>query len=474
MAIAFLDDINLNNNEIQNVVIQRLATDPTGVEGKIIYNNGSNTIKYYNGTSWIELDGLGGITGSGTVNSMVSFQGSSTNVSSTQLQTLGSGSLQSFTFNTTGAVTFGGDINAQGAVFVQTGLKDKDGDLGSNGQLLSSTGTQVNWIDAPISYTGWDIEDNGGNSFTIGDGNSVKINGSGAVTAVASSVAGGANVTLGLKTDVTIVGDLTVGGGDITLSGTGRIQGVDTVTTGTDAASKQYVDNAISGSGSLIFQGGYNAATNTPNLDINPLSLDILKGWTYVVTVGGSFFTETVEVGDLLIAEINDPTTLANWTTVQNNVDIATLTNVGIGNVIPSALNDQLGIGVVYNGSGTASLGLDIDGLTESGTSGNLAQPSDMMIYQDVSTTPSRNFKISILNLGTAIGASGSAVAVGSGGATYFIGHNFGTRNVIVEIFETNSPYQTVYGTVTRPNVNQVKVTFGATTGSLTFLVKKV
>ena len=31
---------------------------------------------------------------------------------------------------------------------IKTGLKDKDGDLGSSGQVLSSTGTQVNWIDS--------------------------------------------------------------------------------------------------------------------------------------------------------------------------------------------------------------------------------------------------------------------------------------------------------------------------------------
>ena len=45
-----------------------------------------------------------------------------------------------------------------------------------------------------------------------------------------------------------IVGtDLTVSGGDIILSGTGRIQGIDTVSAGTDAASKTYVDNAVAG-----------------------------------------------------------------------------------------------------------------------------------------------------------------------------------------------------------------------------------
>jgi hypothetical protein len=41
---------------------------------------------------------------------------------------------------------------------------------------------------------------------------------------------------------VTIAQDLEVDGGDITLGGTGRIQGIDTVSAATDAASKDYVD----------------------------------------------------------------------------------------------------------------------------------------------------------------------------------------------------------------------------------------
>ena len=46
---------------------------------------------------------------------------------------------------------------------------------------------------------------------------------------------------------VTFNGDINVSGGDIVLGGTGRIQGVDTVSSGTDAANKTYVDNAIAG-----------------------------------------------------------------------------------------------------------------------------------------------------------------------------------------------------------------------------------
>mgnify|MGYP003151088647 CR=1 FL=1 len=54
-------------------------------------------------------------------------------------------------------------------------------------------------------------------------------------------------IALGSASTTTVRGDLTVSGGDISLGGTGRIQGIDTVTDATDAASKAYVDTAISG-----------------------------------------------------------------------------------------------------------------------------------------------------------------------------------------------------------------------------------
>ena len=55
--------------------------------------------------------------------------------------------------------------------------------------------------------------------------------------------------------NATFAGDVTVSGGDITLGGTGRIQGVDTVSASTDAANKAYVDSAISGTGTVTGTG---------------------------------------------------------------------------------------------------------------------------------------------------------------------------------------------------------------------------
>ena len=94
-----------------------------------------------------------------------------------------------------------------------------------------------------------------------------------------------------------------------------------TPTINAHAASKQYVDQ--SNVGQSIFQGGYNAATNTPDLDTSPSSA-IKNGWFWAVTDVGDFFSEEVQPGDLIYANQDNPgATFANWTVVQSGQDIA-------------------------------------------------------------------------------------------------------------------------------------------------------
>ena len=172
---------------------------------------------------------------------------------------------------------------------------------------------------------------------------------------------------VGLPDDVTINNDLTVdndltvqayatfnGGLEVSANNTidaggNKIENLADPTSQQDAATKQYVDQAVTGA--LSYQGGYNASTNTPDLTTSPNS--IKKGWTYTVTADGTFFGEQLRVGDVLIAEIDNPTDLNAWTTVQNNVDLADLTTVGIGNV-----NAGEAIDVSY-ASGTATVSVE-------------------------------------------------------------------------------------------------------------------
>ena len=94
-----------------------------------------------------------------------------------------------------------------------------------------------------------------------------------------------------------------------------------TPTINAHAASKQYVDQ--SNVGQSIFQGGYDAANNTPDLDTSPSTL-IKTGWFWAVTDTGDFFSEEVQPGDLIYANTDNPgATFSNWTVVQSGQDIA-------------------------------------------------------------------------------------------------------------------------------------------------------
>lgn len=127
-------------------------------------------------------------------------------------------------------------------------------------------------------------------------------------------------ITIGLPNNVTIAGTLTVSGSGQSSFG-GQVTIPLTPVANTDAASKNYVDQ--SNVGQSVFQGGYNAATNVPDLDTAPSST-IKKGWFWAVTNTGTFFAEVVQPGDLIYANIDNPgATFANWTVVQSGQDIA-------------------------------------------------------------------------------------------------------------------------------------------------------
>jgi len=91
--------------------------------------------------------------------------------------------------------------------------------------------------------------------------------------------------------------------------------------------------------GALVNKGGYDAATNAPLLDATPIA-GIKNGWTYVITVAGSFFAEAVQIGDMIIANQDSPTLAAHWTVVNKNIpDIvaASETAQGIAEIATAA-----------------------------------------------------------------------------------------------------------------------------------------
>ena len=373
------------------------------------------------------------------------------------------------------------------------------------------------------------------------------------------------NIVIGLPDDVTITGDLTVNGGDIDLTGaatdidlidnnasalsfdaSGKAGILEIVTTNgnehvafsgyldvngndatgksasfaqnitipltpaasTDAASKNYVDTQLAGSGVLIFQGGYNAATNTPDLDSSP-SASIKQGWSYVVTADGSFFTEQVRAGDFLIANSDSPTALSDWTTVQSNIDLATTTTPGIasfssdnfavsaagavtikdngvilgtettGNyvatVVASGSNDEIGAIVGGSGSETAAVtvGIDIKGTTNLGAAPDGAD--ELLLYD---TSGDVNKAVTVENLAAVIHGDNGATATGpsTAASTMSVAHGLGT-DVIVQVFEISTG-ATVFCDVVRTSASSGTVTLNfsssQTANTLRVLISKV
>lgn len=99
---------------------------------------------------------------------------------------------------------------------------------------------------------------------------------------------------------------------------------VPTAVASTSAVNLGQVQGLISGQGG--FQGSYNASTNTPALT-GSSNVALANGDYYAVSVGGSFFTETVSVGDFIYANgaiaANSTPTLPNYTLVQSASSIA-------------------------------------------------------------------------------------------------------------------------------------------------------
>jgi hypothetical protein len=167
----------------------------------------------------------------------------------------------------------------------------------------------------------------------------VTINGTTSQVAISETAGNNGQVTVGLPSAVTIGGLFTSGsistgaisGGIATLTGA-SLSGV------IDMNSNQInelADGTLSGdavnygqllsatSGNSEFQGGYNADTNTPDLDSNP-STSIQQGYFWAVTDSGTFFAETVQPGDLIFANQDNPgATFSNWTVVQSGQETA-------------------------------------------------------------------------------------------------------------------------------------------------------
>jgi hypothetical protein len=393
-------DIQMNKNELQLPVIDNEATAPSSpVEGQMYFDTtlGDKTMYFYNGVAWIEMDGTGsGVTGFTNANgTFVSADVVNTNakglVSTGVIDLSATGTPSGATFLrgdnvwatpagsytswTLGATTGpdneildGDDVDIVGTSGIATSIATVGAKSTVTIDLSDTAVTPASYtyasltVDqqgrltaassgtAPVTYT-LPVSAGGGNSAVVtldassGTDSTVTFNGTTNQIAISESTGNNGSITVGLPNDVVIAGDLTVSGGDITLGGTGRIQGIDTVSAGTDAASKAYVDALVTGG--LTFKDGFNAGSGAidggGNLTTGATRVAISVGDYYVVTTSGSFYgSVSLDDGDSVIckqdaavgtSDIND------WVIVQSDEGVSQFSS---GNSITASVGQAI------------------------------------------------------------------------------------------------------------------------------------
>lgn len=503
MAINFLGNITLNKQQLLQARIENQSSDALAgaspVEGQIYFNTTNDVLRIYAGGAWTSV-------GSG-VQSVVTTNGTFIDLTPTTAAN--------------GAVTVTADLSAADAVpvagtrFLAKDNKWRVPSPSANTEYSLAGAGAANGT-AAVNLSGSDTTSDSviitgtGSTTVVRAGNTLTVNSTDTNEGTVKSVATGAGLTGGTITEAGTISvdygannaNLIFGAAEVTSvddpdetpyvltaqSTTGtpngavtriRLQNIDldqfgaptsSLSLGTqkivdlvdptlaqDAATKQYVDDSVVGG--LIYQGGYNASTNVPNLD-SGTSIAVDKGWTYTVTVEGLFFTEQVRVGDVLISEVDQAagaSALANWTTVQNNVDLASATQVGIGNVLAGDAVD-----VAY-AAGSATVSVEDSSATNKGAVIVAAGTGIDVTYTVSGVATITN---SITN---ATNSATGSIAIGATSGT--VTHAFGI-NTLVQTIDANGA--TVYCDITRTATTSVATINTAQTGAITILVQKI
>ena len=364
-------------------------------------------------------------------------------------------------------------------------------------QLITISSTDTN-----TTYT-LPVSAGGSNSAIVtldgssGTDSSVTFEGTTDEIAVTETIVSGTEGTIkiGLPDDVTIANDLTVDGVIIQTEASsgspaaplnifaGEVQ-VPTATAGGNAPNLAQVNLLISGVG--VFQGAYNASTNSPALS-GGSNVALNLGDYFVVSVAGNNggYFPSLEPGDFIFADAaigaGTSPAVSAYTVVQADANIAGSgttdgnTNKGVSgfdsaNFTVSSngwvqLNDQ-SITVATYGSATKTVALAInaDGITTTAAEQDIAIPASQIT----------DFCAAV---DTCVADNGVTANIGDGTATaYVINHLLGTRNVIVSCFRNSSPWDTVFMDVERTDTNNVtlRTTTALTTNEVSVIITKV
>ena len=476
MAIPFLNNLDISDNMLLNAKLHVTTTAPSAEAGQIYFDSTLNpssdlTAKYYSNSTdlWVSLKEYtfptgnyvtGTVTGT-TPKPIITFDLNAVD------GTAAAGERYLTKSNTWAEVS-----GISGTTYDLEGVGSTNGTAGVR---LTETGTS-NHDDVLIIGAGTTTVTRSGNTLTVTSNDQF--------TGTVTSVTEGPGITvtpsatsptvavdyLGSDNYLLEAGAATVASSeDIINFSDDSDSNVKKTTLGTipvDSLTlvKNYIDSSVSGG--VYYQGGYDPTTDSTSpgnygLQTPPNPNFIEIGWMYTVTADGTFFGEQVRVGDVLIAEIDAPTSLSDWTTVQNNIDLATSSIVGLGNVVPGSSNT---VTAPYS-SGTATLDV-VDStptqkgavIVDAGTGISVAYLNGTATVTNTQTNSDNTYAVTISD-------------------TAIITHGLGTKDVIIQLYDVVTN-ETVYADIARVNIspfNAATITFSATpTNDVRVLVQKI
>jgi len=471
MAVPFLNNITLNNNEIQNVRLQNAGSPPlSSGPGQIYFNTGDTLAKYYSNITdeFVSLKEYSFPTGTYVT-------GTITGTTPKPIIT--------FDLNAVDGTAIAGEryLTKNNTWAEVSGISGTTYDLEGVGSTNGTAGVRLSGSDA----TNDDVLIVGAGTTTVTrSGNTLTVTSNDQFTGTVTSVTEGPGITVTASaTSPTVAVDYLGSDNYLLEAGAATVAGSDDIINFSDDTDsnvkkttlgtipvesltevKNYIDSSVSGG--VYYQGGYDPTTDSTSpggygLQTPPNPNIIEIGWMYTVTADGTFFGEQLRVGDVLIAEIDAPTSLSDWTTVQNNIDLATSLVVGLGNVVPGSSNT---ITAPYS-SGTATLDV-VDSsfsqkgavIVDAGTGINVSYASGTATVTNTQTNSANTYAVTISDTAT-------------------ITHNLGTKDVIIQLYDVVTN-ETVYADIVRVNTspfNTATITFSATpTNDVRVLVQKI